>query len=137
MRIFLDANILFSAAKSDGAIHALVARLRAAKHECWVDGHVVDEARRNILAKAPDRLPRLEDVIARLNVSTVAAAIVPADVRGLPEQDRLVVAAAVALNCDALVTGDRTHFGPLYGRRVAGVRIHSPRSLYVALFPES
>lgn len=51
MRIFLDANILFSAAKSDGAIHALVGRLRAAKHECWVDGHVVDEARRNILAK--------------------------------------------------------------------------------------
>jgi predicted nucleic acid-binding protein len=137
MRIFLDANILFSAAKTDGAIHALVARLRAAKHECWVDGHVVDEARRNIIAKTPERLPQFEDVIARVNVSTVVAAIAPAETRGLPDQDRLVVAAAAALNCDALVTGDRTHFGRLYGRRVAGVRIYSPRSLYAALFPES
>ena len=49
---------------------------------------------------------------------------------GLPEKDRLVLAAAAALGCGALVTGDRTHFGRFYGRTVAGVRIHSPRSLH-------
>jgi len=31
------------------------------------------------------------------------------------------------------VTGDRTHFGALYGKTVAGVAIHSPRSLAEAL----
>jgi hypothetical protein len=30
---------------------------------------------------------------------------------------------------DALVTGDRTHFGRFYGRRLAGVAVHSPRTL--------
>jgi len=33
------------------------------------------------------------------------------------------------MKCDALVTGDRTHFGRLYGQTIAGVAIHSPRSL--------
>jgi hypothetical protein len=32
-----------------------------------------------------------------------------------------------------LVTGDRTHFGPLHGRTIHGVTIHSPRSLAAAL----
>jgi len=56
VRIFLDANILFSAAKSDGAIRALVERLLVAGHECWVDAYVIDEARRNVLAKQPNRV---------------------------------------------------------------------------------
>jgi hypothetical protein len=45
------------------------------------------------------------------------------------EKDWPVVAAAVRLNCDALLTGDRTHFGSLFGRRLLGVAVHSPRSL--------
>jgi hypothetical protein len=40
-----------------------------------------------------------------------------------------VLAAAARLGCHALVTGDRTHFGRFYGRRLAGVAIHSPRTL--------
>jgi predicted nucleic acid-binding protein len=137
MRIFLDANILFSAAKNDGAIRSLVARLIAAGHACWVDGYVIDEARRNILAKAPLGLTPLDELLTRLHVSAVAPAVARAEVRGLPEKDRIVLAAAIALACDILVTGDRTHFGAFYGRVVAGVRIHSPRSLYDQLFSKS
>jgi hypothetical protein len=44
-----------------------------------------------------------------------------------------VLAAAIHQGCDALVTGDRTHFGALYGRTIHGVAIHSPRSLAQAL----
>ncbi|WP_369667843.1 hypothetical protein [Thioalkalicoccus limnaeus] len=47
----------------------------------------------------------------------------------LPEKDRPVLAAAIRLGCDALVTGDRTHFGAGYGRVFGDVAIHSPRSL--------
>ncbi len=135
MRIFLDANILFSAVKSDGAIQSLVERLLGEGCECWVDGYVVEEARRNIIAKAPGRLRQFADLLSRLSVATVVPSISGAEPHGLPEKDRIVMAAAAALGCDALVTGDRTHFGKLYGRRVAGVRIHSPRSLFEAIFP--
>lgn len=134
MRIFLDANILFSAVKSDGAVHAFVAMLLDAGHECWVDGYVVGEARRNIMAKAPGRLPHLDVLVSRVRMSAVAPTAARAEVDGLPEKDRLVLAAAIALECEALVTGDRAHFGKFYGRQLAGVMIHSPRSLYDHLF---
>ena len=47
----------------------------------------------------------------------------------LPEKDRPVLAAAIRSQCAALLTGDRTHFGFLYGKTIRGVTIHSPRSL--------
>jgi hypothetical protein len=47
----------------------------------------------------------------------------------LPEKDRPVLASAIQHQCDALITGDKTHFGRLYGQTIAGVCIHSPQSL--------
>lgn len=41
------------------------------------------------------------------------------------------------LGCDALVTGDRTHFGSFYGKTLGGVKIHSPRSLAEAVLKPS
>ena len=134
MKVFLDANILFSAAKSDGAIRKLVELLMQAGHECWADGFVVGEARRNLMAKAPQTVPNLESLLSRLRL----AAAQPPDAEfdpgvPLPEKDRPVLAAAIHHGCAALVTGDRTHFGRLYGKTLRGVTIHSPRSLAEAL----
>ena len=130
MRVFLGANILFSAAKSDGAVRELLRLLLDAGHECWIDDYVMIEARRNLAAKAPDALIALEALIRRLRISP-AQAPGPALklVNWLPEKDRIVLAAAMRLHCDALVTGDRTHFGAGYGKAFAGVTIYSPRSL--------
>ena len=135
MRVFLDANILFSAAKSDGAIRELLRLLQGAGHECWVDDYVVIEARRNLIAKGPGAIAAFETLLARLRVSPVHAPF-PAlkAVDWLPEKDRPVLAAAIRLSCDALVTGDRTHFGAGYRKAFGGVTIHSPRSLADALF---
>lgn len=134
MRIFLDANILFSAAKTDGAMRQLLVRLRAAGHECWADGYVLEEARRNLAAKAPGNLGELEAIVAVIRVAEAHPAEADLAISArLPEKDRPVLAAAVRLGCEALVTGDRSHFGALYGRTLAGVAIHSPRSLAEAL----
>jgi predicted nucleic acid-binding protein len=134
MRIFLDANILFSAAKTDGAMRELLRLLHAAGHELWADGYVLEEARRNLAAKAADGLRALAALVAGIRIAEAH----PADVgqsfsAKLPEKDRPVLAAVVRLGCEALVTGDRRHFGAWYGKTVAGVAIHSPRSLAEAL----
>jgi hypothetical protein len=130
VRVFLDANILFSAAKSDGAIRRLLALLLARGHECWVDGYVVEEARRNLTAKFPEGVAALEAQLPGLHLARGNSAS-PSLQAGLPlpEKDRPVLGAAIRLRCEALVTGDRTHFGPLYGMTIHGVTIHSPRSL--------
>ncbi len=136
MRVFLDANILFSAAKSDGAVRALLRLLVARGHECWADAYVVAEARRNLLAKGAEALQVLDALLPHLRLAAAApVASVAADALAwLPEKDRPVLAAAIHLRCDALVTGDRTHSGAGYGRSFGGVTVHSPRSLAERLF---
>ena len=134
MRIFLDANVLFSAAKSDGAVRQLLMSLEKSGHECCVDGYVIEEARRNLVAKAPDCVIALERLLSRMRMpgARPSDAALEASLP-LPVKDRPVMAAAIHQSCGALVTGDRTHFGPLYGRTIHGVAIHSPRSLAEAL----
>jgi uncharacterized protein len=91
---------------------------------------VAEEARRNLAAKAPGDLAALEALLARINIAGVQRPeTFPDAVLKLPEKDRPVLAAAMRLDCDALVTGDRRHFGAIYGKTLGGVTIHSPRSL--------
>jgi uncharacterized protein len=134
MRIFLDANVLFSAAKSQGAVRALLTLLEQSGHEFCVDSYVVEEARRNLGAKAPDRMSDLESLLSRMKETSAQRADPTLEASlPLPTKDRPVLAAAIHQRCDALLTGDRTHFGPLYGRTIHGVIIYSPRSLAEAL----
>lgn len=95
---------------------------------------MIEEARRNLVAKAPDSIPTLEELLARINVAALQASGTSSpDADALPEKDRPVLLAAIRLECEALVTGDRTHFGKVYGKSLGGVAIHSPRSIAEAL----
>ena len=134
MRIFLDANILFSAAKSKGAVSQLLDRLIGGGHDCCVDGYVVEEARRNLALKAPQGLNVLDTLLVRMHVAPAQPGDVALEAAlPLPEKDRPVLAAAIRQRCEVLVTGDRTHFGRHYGKTVHGVTIYSPRSIAEAL----
>ena len=130
MRIFLDANILFSAARADGAVRKLLALVEAAGHELWANAYVYEEARRNLAAKAPDGLPVLHAMATRIKLGGLLpnADLLP-ETTTLPEKDRPVLAAAIHHRCDILVTGDSTHFGPLYEKRIRGVAVLSPAML--------
>jgi len=136
VRLFLDANILFSAAYRDGSPALLLFEL-AALGRC----HVVtstfawEEAHRNIALKRPQRLAMLETLADRLEYAPVpgASAIADAALRGLPEKDAPILAAAVAAQVDILVTGDRTHFGHLYGKETSRLRVLTLRDTLATL----
>ena len=130
MRIFFDANILFSAAKSAGALRGFLGHLRDCGHTLVADAYVVDEAGRNIEAKFPAALDDFETLLGQIEIYPGACRALPGETAPeLPEKDRPVLAAAIQLRCNALVTGDKTHFGALYGQHIEGVMIHSPASL--------
>jgi predicted nucleic acid-binding protein len=130
MRIFLDANVLFSAAKSDGLMRDLLETALRAGHACWADTYVVEEARRNLASKYPARLAALDKLLREVSVGgpPVADAELSASLP-LPEKDRPVLLAAIHHRCACLVTGDRLHFGAFYGKALHGVTILSPRDL--------
>ena len=61
MRVFLDANILFSASLAHSRLAELVDFLMCTS-ECLFSAYSFDEARRNLLNKFPDRLPVLDEL---------------------------------------------------------------------------
>lgn len=134
MRIFLDANILFSAARTDGGVRQLLALTEAAGHELWADAYAFEEARRNLAAKTPDGSPTLNAMASRIKIGGMSSGnLLLPDTVSLPEKDQPVLAAAIHHRCDILVTGDRTHFGQFYGKKIQGVLILSPAMLAEAV----
>jgi len=130
MRIFLDANILFSAAKTNGAIRQLLRLIAERGHQAWVDEFVLAEARRNLALKDTSKLQAFEEIVPTLHVSPhPSVARASAEFDWLPEKDRPVLATAIRARCEVLLTGDRTHFGIGYGKTYGGVTIGSPRLL--------
>ena len=125
MRVFLDANILFSAAKSDGAIRELLKRLQKGRHLLLSSDYAIEEARRNIAAKYPETATELEALLT--TVEQIPSAQMPAGLSvQLPEKDEVILGAAICGHCDLLVTGDRRHFGEYYGKTFANVTVLAP-----------
>lgn len=126
VRLFLNANVLFSACVTpNGRAAALVELARGGICELLASPHAIHEARRNLELRYPGRIDQLGDVLRTVTLVPEAptALVHWAGEQGLPPEDAPILAAAVYAKADALVTGDRTHFGPLFGRTLKGVRI--------------
>jgi predicted nucleic acid-binding protein len=122
-RVFLDANVLVSAAiKPESRLSAL---WELADVRLLASPYVVEEARRNV--GVPAAVQRLERLIAAIKVlPSEPADFEIADDPGLPAKDRPVLLAAIVSGADVLLTGDMTHFGGCMGRLAGGVRICLP-----------
>jgi predicted nucleic acid-binding protein len=120
--LFLDANVLFSAAYRD---KAGIARLWELDDVELITSHyAAEEARRN-LPEARQK-SRLDDLLRRTRVESGALVHgIPGDLV-LAKKDRPILAAAVTAGATHLITGDVTHFGALFGREIVGVRILPP-----------
>jgi hypothetical protein len=124
-RVFLDANLLFSAA------YSALSRLRElwSRHNATLlsSEFALEEARRNLEIYGADPAQELKRLAARLeivpDVSGSSLALPGAD---LPEGDRALLSAAVLAECSHFLTGDKRHFGPLYERKVGGVLVLTP-----------
>jgi predicted nucleic acid-binding protein len=129
MRLFLDANVLFTAAHNPGGRAAAIFDLaRAGACTLVTSPHALEEARRNLRLKYPTALDALERLVSVTSVEPEASSkgVAWALEQGLPLKDAPVLAAAAQARSDMLVTGDRTHFGFLYGQRLRGVEVLPP-----------
>jgi len=131
LKVFLDANVLFSASLSaQGTAQALLFVAQSSATLCVTSDYAFAEAHRNLLAKAPHALPTFE-LIAGLMVRVpepAAAYVEAAHKSRVVAKDAPVLGAALQCRADMFVTGDVRHFGHLFGERVDGVQVLSLRA---------
>ena len=138
MKVFLDANVLFAAAYNpNGLCKALFQLAEAGLCQVCASPFAIDEARRNLVLKSPAACSTLESLLGHLLLVCEPPAdwLRAAAVEGLPTKDAPILAAAAASHCDLLVTGDRRHFGPWYGKTLCGVPILPPSDAFDQLLP--
>jgi hypothetical protein len=126
LKIFLDANMLFSAAYGSPALERLWDAAAQGFYRLLASRYVVEEARRNLTTA--EQLLALERCLQHVKIVSEAdpgmACPIP-----LPDKDRPVFMAAVMAGADFLATGDLLHFGPFFGKRIQGVMITRLRDL--------
>ena len=115
MRLFLDANVLFTAAHNPDGKAALLLDLAGEGYwVCLTSSLAIEKARRNLARKYPASLDTLPSVLSHVAVvPDQAAADCPL---GLAEKDRPIFAAALKAGATHLLTGDRRHFGAWMNR---------------------
>lgn len=128
MKLFLDANILFTAAYSEKGISRRLFQLaETGLCSLHTSAYAADEARRNLAVKAPATVPAFEKLREQVSLAHEPSHTTVMRMTKLPlvDKDAPVMAAAVEAGADILVTGDRRDFGHLYGKAVEGVLVLS------------
>ena len=122
-RVFLDANVLFSAAwRSENRLLAL---WELVETELFTSAYAIAEADRNV--RTSDQRTRLHRLVQRVRiVDEPRTETLPPAVR-LPVKDVPILLAAIEAGADYLLTGDLEHFGPYFRQSVRGVHILRPR----------
>lgn len=122
-RLFLDANVLFSAAyREDAGVRRLweMPRVTLVTSE-----YAVAEARRNLATT--EQRARLDALPAPMRDEPARSldAALRRDIQ-LREKDWPILGGAVAAGATHLITGDMRDFGPLMGQVLLGVLVLTP-----------
>ena len=129
MRLFLDANVLFTAAISEqGVSRGITDLARAGACVLLSSAYAIDEATRNVHIKYLRHVIELEAILEHVERVSEPGPRHLVQARALVHpKDVPILGAAMAAGVDILVTGDRRHFGDLYGRIVGTAEVLPPR----------
>jgi uncharacterized protein len=119
-RVFLDANVLFSAAYKEGAV--LIRLWRLDGLQLVSSAYALIETRLNLAE--PAQHERLSALLRAITIVPAGGAIPPGI--ELPDKDAPILASAIAAKATHLLTGDQRHFGALYDREISGCLIQRP-----------
>jgi len=109
-RLFLDANVLFTAAHNPNGKAALVIEFGVGGHwELYSSAYALEEARRNLQRKFPESVAALTTIESVLNLSLHRAGT--PRLAGLADKDQPIFQAALSCNATHILTGDLRDFG--------------------------
>ena len=119
-RVFLDANVLYSAAYIE---RSGLARLWTLKNiELLTSAYAIEEAR-NLMIDRAEAIQRFTRLVTSLSTSDAPQDLkLPKNIR-LDAKDQPILLSAIHSKADYLLTGDARHFAHLYGKRIEGVLV--------------
>jgi len=120
-RLFLDANVLFSASYRPAA--GLLQLWKLPDVTLCSSRYAWEEARGNLTEE--DQRNRLGRLSEKIHLFEAAGRKLPRGI-SLPEKDVPIILAAMEGRCTHLLTGDVRHFGPYFGKKIEGVAIVLP-----------
>jgi|SRR5450755_319249 predicted nucleic acid-binding protein len=120
-RLFLDANVLFSAAYRPGAGLLQLWKLNDAV--LCSSRYALEEARINL--EEEEQRARLTKLSEAVHFFDAAQSKLSRGI-SLPEKDLPILLAAIAARATHLLTGDVRHFGPYFGKKIEGIVIVLP-----------
>ena len=125
-RVFLDANVLFSASYREDV--GLLRLWQLSDMELITSFYALSEAQQNAVSVA--QLSRLNQLPLIVAMPVWTQDRLPDGV-AIADKDKPILLDAINARATHLLTGDKRHFGALYGRIISGVLIQPP-SAYVA-----
>jgi len=120
-RLFLDANVLFSAAYRRDA--GLLQLWRLSNMTLCSSRYALEEARINLVEQS--QRTRLDKLSENLQLFDAAQRDLPRGI-SLPEKDVPILLAAIEARATHLLTGDIRHFGQYLGKTIAGIAVLLP-----------
>jgi predicted nucleic acid-binding protein len=119
--LFLDANVLFSAAYRANA--GLLQFWKLKNVALCSSPYALEEARINLTQDVQRR--RLEKLAAAIELFDSIPRALPREVT-LPDKDVRIFLAAMAARATRLITGDVRHFGQYFSKTIEGILVLSP-----------
>jgi predicted nucleic acid-binding protein len=112
-RVFLDANVLYSAAYMELAGLAWLWSLDDV--QLLSSAYAIEEARRNLAMDRSDAVPRLKRLLESVSTVDAPQGLKLPDTIRLDPKDQPILLAAIHGKADYLLTGDASHFEHIYG----------------------
>ena len=126
-RIFLDANVLFTAAHNPQGKAAFIIQLaREGRWHLCSSAYAVAEARRNLEIKFPEQVPDFEILLETIQIIKHQESGI--SLPGLDRKDQPIFQAALASAATGLITGDKKDFGQFMNKpdETSGINIQTP-----------
>ena len=121
-RVFLDANVLFSAAYSED--NRLLRFWRLTRVSLLTSPYAIQEARRNL---SDDSQRQRLDALVNSIEQIPAMSSQPLAIQ-LPAKDEPIFRGALAGRATHLVTGDAQYFGAFFDKKIMGILVLRPAS---------
>jgi uncharacterized protein len=124
-RVFLDANVLFSASYKPSK---LIKLWEMPNIQLITSEYALEEAYRNLEIIRKESLPTLEFLVKTLEISKEVidkSLNLYSDIK-IVDKDKPIIVSAIFSKATHLLTGDKKHFGDILGKKIRGVLILTP-----------